>query len=191
MDGSIYVEANIGYYGLLDITPQVFKNHRAIYLIRDGRDWVRSHMNWGEMYGKSNFRKLVSHTWPTASEIKDDPYREEWQTMSRFEKLCWAWTRLNSYALATVARNPDARLFHFEEIFLGKNKYLVLDDLVAFSTALLGIDKKELGNTSGWLEKITHKGSNEFPDWNEWNKEYKTQFETICGSLMEKLGYCI
>src|SRR5574339_426393 len=52
LDGSIYVESNLGYYGLLDITPKVFKNHREIFIVRDGREWIRSMINWGEVYGK-------------------------------------------------------------------------------------------------------------------------------------------
>src|SRR5258705_6636560 len=57
MPGSVYVESNLGYYGLLDVIPYVFKNYRTIYIVRDGRDWVRSMMNWGEVYGNGGIRK--------------------------------------------------------------------------------------------------------------------------------------
>ena len=191
MPGSIYVEANIGYYGLLDITPAVFKHHRAIYIVRDGRTWIRSHMNWGQFYGKSGLRKLLAHNWPTATDIPDDPYAGKWKGISRFERLCWAWTRLNRYAMDTISKNPDARVFHFEKIFSGAGRYQVLDELVAFTTALPGIDPVQLRNTGGWLERKVHQSSNEFPVWQEWAEEQKKQFIEICGPLMNKLGYVI
>jgi len=191
MPGSIYVEANIGYYGLLDITPAVFKDHKAIYIVRDGRDWVRSHMNWGQFYGKKGIRKLIAHNWPIAADLPSDPYAEKWNGLSRFERLCWAWTRLNSYALETVSKNRDARVFQFEKLFSGEGKYQVLEELLAFSTALPSINTTQLRNTNGWLERKVHQSSNEFPSWQEWTKEQKGQFETICGHLMITLGYTI
>jgi hypothetical protein len=187
--GSIYVESNLGYYGLLDVIPEVFDRYKAIYIVRDGRDWVRSTMNWGEVYGKKGIRKLFAHKWPTAKELPDDPFSERWNSLSKFEKLCWAWTNLNEFALNSVAKNTDIQVTQFEKIFLGVQKYQYLGDLIAFATAHLDIDPGSLANTSGWLEKKIHKSSNDFPGWGDWSKNQKGQFERICGPLMEKLGY--
>lgn len=191
LPGSVYVEANIGYYGLLDVTPAVFRYHKAIYIVRDGRDWVRSHMNWGQFYGKTGIRKLLAHNWPVATDLPNDPYAGKWSSLSRFERLCWAWTRLNNYALETVSNNPNARVFHFEKIFSGGKRYQVLDELMAFSTSLPSITPMQLGKTDDWLERKIHQSSNEFPGWQEWTKEQKKQFKEICGSLMNQLGYSI
>lgn len=189
--GNTYVEANIGYYGLLDITSELFQNHRAIYVVRNARDWIRSHMNWGEFYGKTGIRKLISHNWPAASELPDDPYYEKWDRLTRFEQLCWAWTRLNEYALNTIAKNPSARIYRFEDIFLKEKKYEVLEDLVNFATSLPGLDQDDLGSTAGWLERKIHQSSDGFPAWENWTREQRKIFEQTCGSLMEKLGYKI
>lgn len=189
MPGSIYIESNIGFYGLLDIIPFVFENSRTIFLVRDGRDWIRSHLNWGEAYNKKLFRKLVSHNWPTAIDIDDKEFAQEWNTFSRFEKLCWAWMRLNEYALETLVKNEHVRFFQFEKIFLGKQGYDYLNDLVSYVTSQPGIDPNSIGLTSGWLEKKGHMSSNQFPSWEDWSKDQKDQFVRICGPLMEKLGY--
>jgi len=189
MPGAVYVEANIGYYGLLDITPAMFEHHRAIYIVRDGRDWIRSHMDWGQFYGKTGIRKLISHNWPAASDIADDPYSARWEKLSRFEKLCWAWKKLNEYALGGISKNSSARLFHFEKIFSAEERYEVLDELMAYATSLPNIDPTKLGKTDGWLKKKVHQSSNRFPRWQEWTKEQRGQFEEICGSLMNELGY--
>jgi hypothetical protein len=189
MPGSIYIEANIGYYGLLDVTPGVFKHHKAIYIVRDGRNWVRSHVNWGQFYGKSGIRKLFAHNWPIAPDLPHDPYVGKWANLSRFEQLCWAWTRLNTYALKTISKNPDARVFHFEKIFSGEGRYKVLDELLTFFTSLPGITRTQLQKTDGWLERKIHQSTNEFPGWQEWTDNQKKQFDEICGPLMNELGY--
>jgi hypothetical protein len=189
--GSIYVEANIGYYGLLDITPQVFREHRAVYIVRDGRDWIRSHMNWGEFYGKRGVRKLISHNWPAASDLPLDPFAGKWKKLSRFEQLCWAWGRLNEYALDMLSKNPHARVFHFEKIFSGEGRYQILDELVSFTASLHSIDIKRIGSTKDRLEHRTHQSSEGFPIWEKWTKDQQSTFYEICGFLMEKLGYKI
>jgi len=83
----------------------------------------------------------------------------------------------------------DARLFRFEEIFNREGKYRMLDDVVAFATSLPGIDSTRVGTTMGWLDRKIHKGSEGFPAWKDWTKDQKVQFEKICGSFMEKMGY--
>jgi len=189
MPGTIFIESNIGYYGLMDVSSNVFRDHRIIYIVRDGRDWVRSAYNWGEIYGKKGFRGLFSHRWPTAKDVVADPFAGKWAEFSRFEQLCWTWSKLNEYALATLSKNPDAKAFHFEKIFMGENRYEYLGNLVKFATSLPGIDSKKNKNVHGWLERKIHQGSNEFPGWDQWTVDQKDQFRRICGALMEKLGY--
>ncbi|MCZ2126845.1 MAG: hypothetical protein LC099_03615 [Anaerolineales bacterium] len=187
--GSIYVEANIGYYGLLDVTSDVFQSHRAVFILRDGRDWVRSHMNWGEFYGKHGIRKFISHNWPSANQIDGDPYAEQWEEMTRFERLCWAWTRLNEFALKTLEGNANARVFRFEEIFLAKERYQTLNELVSFVSNQPAIDAAMIKPIDGWLERRSHQSSAAFPAWAGWSQEHKRIFLTHCEELSSKLGY--
>ncbi len=189
--GNIYVESNAGYYGLLPVLNKVYTHHRAIYIIRDGREWVSSAMSVKELYGKKGLRKIFSHRMPSASEFPDDALYGHWHSATRFEKLCWAWSKLNSYALNTIAENPCARIFHFEEIFSKKGEYQVLNNLVTFATSLPGLDPARIGKTDGWLGHKIHESSNEFPAWENWTRDQKRQFEQICGPLMKELGYTL
>ncbi|MGC9400542.1 MAG: hypothetical protein ACP5HM_15595 [Anaerolineae bacterium] len=188
-EGTIYVESSIGYYGLIDVLSCVYECHRVVYVVRDGRDWARSHMNWGEMYGKGKLRSIFAHTWPTAPEIAEDPYADQWSKMSRFEKICWAWVRLNRYALDTIQQNPNARVFRFEDIFESEDRYQHLAELVNFATDMPGVDPVPAEALEGWLDRRIHKSSGDFPAWPEWSTQQKQQFKEICGSLMEELGY--
>jgi hypothetical protein len=189
LPGQVYMEANIGYYALLDVLPQAFREHRAIYIVRDGRDWVRSHMNWGELYGKNGPRQWISHKWPSADEMAQDPYATAWSTFSRFERICWAWARLNKYALDLLSANPWARVYKFEHIFRADGDTRGLDELVEFATTLSRIDHSRLGRTDGWLERKVHESPSGFPAWNQWTRSQRAHFEEICGPLMAELGY--
>lgn len=187
--GTVYVESNAGYYGLIDILKNAYAQHRAIFLVRDGRDWVSSSMNVGELYGRKGLRKMLAHKMPAASEFPGDPLAGRWESLSRFEKLCWAWARLNAYAVDSAEKNPCARVFHFEDIFSGADRYRALEDLVAFATAVPGIDAGRVGSTQGWLERRINESSNAFPAWQSWTEEHRGAFEQICGPLMQRLGY--
>lgn len=189
--GSVYVESNVGYYGLLDILPDVFSHNKAIFIVRDGREWVRSTLNWGEIFGKKGIRAFFSHKWPTAKDFPDSPYFEKWHLLSRFEQICWTWAKLNQYALDTIEKNHHARIFYFEKIFSGKERYSYLDELVDFAVTLSATRINNIRKTDGWLEKRVHMSSGDFPAWNNWTEEQKGQFEYICGPVMKKLSYKI
>jgi hypothetical protein len=189
MPGAVYVESNLGYYGLLDLLPEVFTNHRAIYLVRDGRDWVRSALNWGEVYGKSGLRKLLGHAWPTARDRKGDPLAAAWDQLPKFERVCWLWVSLNRFALENLPANPNARLFRFEDVFVRPRGREQLDALVRFATEHLDIASSAVGSTAGWLDRRIHESTGGFPAWPEWTIEQKTRFEDICGPFRRELGY--
>lgn len=186
---SVYVESNVGYYGLIDVLPHVYEHHRVIYLIRDGRDWVQSEMNWGEMYGKGWLRRQFAHNWPMASQIMTDAYQAKWESFSRFEKVCWAWSRLNTSALQQVKQNPYARLFYFEDIFQSEQRYEHLYDLVQFATTLPAMRPIPASALEGLLERQIHQSKQQFPKWEEWTDWQQQQFQAICGPLMAELGY--
>ncbi len=188
--GSVYIESNIGYYGILDLLDEVFEQYRAVFIVRDGRDWVRSHMNWGQMYGKGFIQSLYAHLWPTAVEF-NLMEAGGWQELSRFEKLCWSWGTLNRLAIDKINNDPFTRLVLFEDIFLQQDRYHKLQSTLSFLSSInerLEIKKDTL---SGWLDKRIHESCDSFPTWSEWSGSQKSYFLRVCGSLMDDLGYDI
>ena len=187
--GDVFVESNAGYYGLIPILNHVFTQHRAIYIVRNGIDWITSTMNVGELYGKKGLREILSHKMPTAMEFPSDPLHNSWGSITRFEKLCWAWSKINTYAYKTISENPYARMYKFEDIFsMGKN-YDTLNDLVTFTTSMAGINPRTIGSTVGWLDMKIHESTTQFSNWDGWSEIQKSQFKILCGPLMEELGY--
>lgn len=187
--GKVYIESNIGYYGLIDIVKDAFKYQRVAYIVRDGRDWVTSNMNWGEMFNKGLIRGTLGHSWPTAEKVNGDMYSHQWKDMDRFEKLCWAWARLNTYALETLSSNPEARVFVFEDIFYSQHKYAYLRELINFLLDFRESPPVELNSIMGALEEKVHASSGTFSNWENWGDERIQSFNKICGELMERLDY--
>lgn len=185
----VYLESNVGYYGLIDIVIDVFENQRVAYIVRDGRDWVTSNMNWGEMFNKGFIRETIGHSWPTAEYLKDDQYSHQWKSMDRFEQLCWAWASLNTYALDTLSSNPFSRIFKFEEIFYSQNRYSHLEDFIDFLLNFPGQLPVQINLADGVLEDRVHASSGTFPGWEDWGDERIQTFNNLCGSLMERLEY--
>jgi len=185
----IYVEASYHYYGLIDILPKVFKKHRVVYIVRDGKEWVRSHMDKKEFYHTKNPHTIFS-TRISPKIIGDKKYESKWALMSRFEKLCWAWVTINKYALKTITENPNAKLFYFEDIFKSEDRYDNLKALVDFVTSFPDCSKVTYESLGCKLErKVNQDISYEFPSWKNWSPEYVKQFKMICGPLMSRLGY--
>jgi hypothetical protein len=192
--GSVYVESSIAYYGLIDVVKAAYEHHRVGYMIREGRDWVTSRMNFGQgggFYDKGRIKGLVAHTWPTASQIRGDPYGAKWGAMSRFEKLCWVWATFNEYAIRTVETNTSARVFRFEDVFEAKDRYEHLREMTGFLTTVPGHGSPAVGALDGWLDRKIHRSSGSFPPWPSWSKEQRRTFREICGPLMERLGYSL
>lgn len=187
--GTLYIESSSAFYGVIDLLSEVFNEHRVIYIIRDGRDWVRSKMNFGTIYNKNKLQQMISGTWPTAVDLNDGIYSEKWHKMSRFEKICWAWSALNQYALACVAKNPCARVFRFEDLMNLPEGDKNLSDLLGFATNLNIPVNFAPNNLSDMLRQKTHTSTKVFPDWSKWNRSQVDCFVRICGPLMKKMGY--
>lgn len=188
LNGSPYIESNIGYYGLLDTLGKVFDQYRALYIVRDGRSWIQSHMNWGQMYGKNRIQRIYAHTWPTAHDL-GEMSRGSWESMSRFGKLCWAWTRLNEFALSTIGNKSTIRYVRFEDIFLSEGRYSNLEDAIEFILSFDDPLPYDKGSIVGWLEKKIHSSESAFPEFQNWSKDQKDHFHRICDPLMNRLGY--
>lgn len=155
----------------------------------DGRAWVTSEMNWGEMYNKGLLRRFFGHTWLTAKDFRDDQYGNQWQGMSRFEKLCWAWACLNQTSLSLMAKNPNAKVYKFENVFHGENRYQYLEKMIKFLLVHPGINLSGIKPTHGWLNTRVHKSSGSFPSWQNWPEEKQKIFDGFCHPLMEEMGY--
>lgn len=164
-------------------------NPVLIYLVRDGREVVRS------MYTRD---VLTAYDHQQSIVPKDsDPYAKNWQSMNRFQKLCWYWMHTNEFLLSKFddfARFED--LIKDYEYF--KAKILDPTGLTINYDLWKGQMEKPINITKKKglkfrLKNLLLSESMELiepiPHWKNWDKEMTDQFLKICGETMGKLKY--
>ncbi len=146
-------------------------NAKYFHLVRDGREVVRSIMS----------REILDVTDPLGHLTfppKSDPYRSEWNGMSRFEKICWMWQADNRYI-----REATGHTMQFEKL---------RTDYDYFNEKLLGFLDLEIAEPT-WSEYMSKKRNSTprytFPHWNKWDEKQRSDFERICGEEMTANGY--
>jgi hypothetical protein len=184
-----YAESNPTLYGVISCINEVWDNARVIYVVRNGYDWVRSHFNWGAWYGENKFMNLLVRRLEPDF-LNSDPYWSCWKNFSRFEKLCWAWYRINSKAWKDIQNMKNARWFKFEAIFHQESDNSRFKELLNF--AFESIDKAHycIDDCLAMRGKKVHRSKNQAlstPD--QWSKEMLSAFRKLCGNLMESLNY--
>lgn len=187
---NIYLEANLQLCGLTDLLPLAFPNSRVVFIVRDPRSWVSSWMNLGRAIYSSYDVRCRFNSRLTPYHFEGDPYKKIWKSMTRFEKLCWAWARENSYALKCAESTDSVKVFRFEDLFCEGNNY---DEMVRF---LEFVSEFPDGFRAEWTfnpellgQKVNAAGRKMFPEWTEWNIEQAGLLDEHCGELMKQLGY--
>jgi len=144
---------------------------KLFHLVRDGRDVVRSIMAREVLGNKDPMLKIIT---PPA----DDPYFEQWFSMTRFEKVCWKWQHENK-----ILRTSISQRIHFEKMIIDYD-YLK-KELLDF----LGIEiSKE--HWRAYIHQPKHASpQHSMLKWDHWSETEKKQFEKICGAEMKANGY--
>jgi hypothetical protein len=189
----LYIESSYHYYGLLDVLPLSFRTFRALYVVRDPRDWVTSNMNYGFWYHPANPHTVIGDR-ITPHTAGDASYRGRWKHMRLFEKLCWAWTFINTYAIESMGSLAHMRMYRFEDLFDASNGYQGLIELVRCATDFNAVDPGQRTDVRTMVahaakKKINEPAARRFPGWRSWGREDARDLQRICGVLMERLGY--
>jgi len=183
----LIIESYYGWYGCIPAIKELFPYYKIIVITRDPRSWVTSNMNWGQWYGRRDFATKLKLGRLNPKTVGDKKFCAQWNSFSRFEKLCWAYQFIYNKLLESTEGDPNSKLFRFEDLFYSPDKYKVLDDLVRF------IVKEKNHNYSipnRILDKKVHKNiSYAFPDYENWDKNMQNQYWNICEKIHHKLGY--
>lgn len=144
---------------------------KLFHLVRDGRDVVRSIMAREVLGNKDPMLKVIT---PPV----DDPYFEQWFSMSRFERVCWKWQYENK-----VLRTAITQRIHFEKMITNYDYFK--KELLDFLR--IEISKKHWNAYSKQPKHASPQHS--MLKWDNWAKTQKEQFEKICGAEMKANGY--
>lgn len=175
----LYIESNNRFFSLLKPLREVFPNSKVIYIVRDGRDYVRSGMS--RVWYKEEDREPRLR----ADMFASDPYADRWAHMSRFEKIAWRWQKKDGFIYNGFQGLDNAIQVRFEEIFSNPARPGIFQ-----IAQFIGISDDE---TRGYLEKMGNKKVNTnskqvIPKWTEWDDDMKRAFDSIAADHM-KLHY--
>lgn len=185
----IYIESNWMFCGIFDLLDRAFPNSRIIYLVRDPRTWTISNINWGRWYQKGDWISLLYLGRLRADMFRNDRYRDQWSSFSPFEKLCWSWQKLTSFALERITTSQSVKIYKYEDVFLSPYKYECFAELVEFATKFPDGTSVDFEIPENVLDKVIHKSMRKMPPWKEWSHHTAKRLHKICGKTMREFGY--
>lgn len=131
-----------------------------------------------------NWYKSTDHTFRLqAVDFIDDIYNSKWNSMNRFEKICWLWQKKDGIIYRDLKKSESFIQVKFKDIFENE-KYVGLRKITNF----LNLDFKNI-DLSYFNKKINATSKYKFPHWTDWNKEQINRFWEIAGNHMKKLKY--
>ena len=186
-----YCEANLQLLHFADLLPKAFPNSHTVFIIRDPRDWVRSSMNFPTgWYTWRDFTSYFPHGRLSPRYVVHDPARRTWASMSRFEKLCWAWNANNGFTAKRFDNAENVHSYRFEDLFASEDAEPTLSELLRTVTAFPGGDQAIWKIDAGAMKEKIHASKHQgCPHWTQWPAERCHQLDQHCGHLMRRFGY--
>lgn len=173
----IYVESNNRVFSMVPLLEEVFGPLKIVHVVRDGRDYVRSGMSRDWWYSDKDWNPRMK-----ASYFKDDIYRDRWETMSKFEKICWRWQKKDGLIYEGVKGRKDSVTVKFEDIFGEGHKGIY--DICRY----IGLPKGEVERNIRTMmdRKVNETKAFEMPGWKEWDEDRIRTFDEIAGEHMKR-----
>lgn len=200
--GLIYGDKNPGsYVSFMPFLADHWPDCKIVYLVRDGRDVVRSMMDWHDMLyhnlfarnedgNPAGFRKPEYDPWDYSRlrPLPGNPVFDEWKQLSRFEKASWHWANKNLMGFHQISKIDSKRVMVIDTTHAGVKRIEAIFEflgLEGFNAERIGfMVKQRLGSVFqkwGWPDR--------FPRWPQWEKELVKAFDRFAGKVMEQLGY--
>lgn len=204
----VYGEKSVTYGPFIPYLYELFAC-KFVFLKRDGRDVVRSLVNWHETKFGSIYREctdpgqltpeanaaaarlpvhmdLSDYSRPRPS--KTDPLYWRWEHLSRAEMCAYYWSVINELYVEQLERLPSETWIEID--YTGVTSDQV--DRVAQFCGLQGLDQARIQSLLDQrINSLTERGSPEgtAPDWNNWTSDMRDQFDEMAGRTMRRLGY--
>ncbi|MBE9117842.1 sulfotransferase [Lusitaniella coriacea LEGE 07157] len=181
LDAKLYIESNNRFFSLLKPLREVFPDAKIVYIVRDGRDYVRSGMARWWYTEEDRGSRLRADMFPS------DPYASKWEEMSRFEKIAWRWQKKDGLINKNFQYLDNAIKVTFEDIFKSPDRK-GLFEITRFigipdSEVQYHLDESKIGD-----KKVNTNRKEVIPKWQNWSDEMKHEFDAIAGEHM-KLHY--
>lgn len=206
-----------GIYGEKDVTYAPFirmiyeqTGCRFVFCHRDGRDMVRSLINWHERKFGSVYREcseignlntaaissaanlsigLDTSDYSRPRPAQGSPEDVEWESWNRAEMCAYYWSTVNELYLCEFANLPASAWIAVD--YTAPTVDSVLK--VAQFLGLEGLDRvnvqHSLDRRINSLEDRGEKADGGYPKWTEWDGGMRRRFDQRAASTMHRLGY--
>lgn len=198
--GKMYGDKNPNYLPFVPVLQKLW-HPKFLFVIRDGREVVRSLMDWHELSRGGIYAMKEDEVtseidspeadWWDYSRIRPrigEPYFDEWRQLSRFEKCSWMWSRFNNLILQQLNSLDKS---HYRVVNMNKFDRDEIENTIDF----LGLKFENLQTVQDMLNSginsAKHKFGvdNKFPSWEKWSSKQHKQFDSLAGETMKQLGY--
>lgn len=189
-----YVESNNFLSYMLPALKELFPQARFVHVTRSGPEFVRSIMSKQVGRSKGSEPALFMSENDTDQRLRgtdfpDEDYADRWNSMSRFERICWYWMRHDRLLHDQLENYSNAMRVKFEDIIDAQRGFPGVWSTLEF----LGLADRFSNENCDLRRIFSHKsnGSESYtiPHWNDWTPAQRQQFVEIAGAHMERCGY--
>lgn len=187
--GSIYGEVN-SYLRYLGPWLRSRLDATVLHVARDGRDFVRSAWPRDVQTGRHAQIPIVP--------ADDDPWASRWANMDRFQRICWIWQHTNGFLLESS--DLTARLEDLVTSYTTFRERILVPTGIRVDEATWGDAVTRPRNTTSEYTRLRRlrdlmrlrrapPDRAPLPHWRDWRPEHTDAFWSICGEVMQQLGY--
>lgn len=184
-------------------------NCRFVFLIRDGREVVRSLMDWHHLMFGNIYREALpsARLRPGVLQILganpvhlDDadfsrprPLRgtaayDNWEHFTREEMCAWYWSVVNERIRAELLSLPAEAWYQVDYSSISEDKILE----TAGFLELEGLDRRRIRHMLDQrINSVSERAGikTSYPAFPSWSRDAQNTFQTIAGSTMRSFGY--
>ncbi len=186
MGHKYYVESNYNLSYILPYLKDVFGSFKLIHVIREPKSYLRSIYSIKEakrhIYAEFDNRPRI-----TAKDF-DGKYASEWDSWSRFEKLCWHYYKVNTLIGDHIAENGNGITVHFKDIFKKENNFKGLYEIADFS----GIPLKENITKTDLIQSLSNRANKTkkigLDSYDDWSADKKSIFHEMTDPIVQRFS---
>jgi len=200
--GLTYVDKNPNYLLFIPFLIKRF-DCKFIYLYRDGRDVVRSMIDWHDIQQKDIYtlaedeigsKRVDGTKFPWDYSLlrpkKSEKLHSRWKSLSRFQKCSWYWARYNELALDMINKVNQPERFMSVDMTSATAKEIEASYQFLGLTGFDPIKIDELLNAR--INSVQWRSGKEdqFLHWTDWSEDLCQMFDEFALPIMRRLGYC-
>ncbi len=203
--GLKYGDKNPNYLPFIPYIDELW-DCKFLFPVRDGREVVRSLMDWHDFYNRKLSHSGVfamkeddpnssvvspEQDWWDYSRLRPNPgtlYCEMWQQLSRFEKCAWYWANFNKKALELFSQLDNQRWLQVNMKSLDSVKMKQIFDFLGLD----GFNIQQIGEMlNARINSLQERAGlpDKFPPWSDWTQRQRNAFDRIAGDMMARMVY--